>query len=102
MRGRIINEKTIIKRNPALAFSEVDGDVLIISTKDNCCYGLGDIGSFIWNMLSEDCKLTSIIKLLTENYKVNYSKCLEDVLELLNDMLTRDLIHIVYIEEMKI
>jgi hypothetical protein len=102
MRCSTITEKTKIRRNLSLQFNELDGDILITSPRDSCCYGLGSIGSFIWNMLADPCELTFIIKRLTKEYNVTYSKCLEDVIELIKDMHVRELINIIDEKEMNL
>jgi hypothetical protein len=94
MKEKVLNKESIISRDSNLIFSEIDGDIVLLSIENNNYYGLDEIGSIIWNMIETPYKLSEIINILTQQYDVDYSQCLEDVSILLNDLHKDGLINI--------
>lgn len=95
MAGRGINENSLVKRNNRLVFSEVDGEIIMISLEQGKYYGLETIGTEIWHMIKEPFKVKEIIDKLLELYEVSYETCSKEVKTLLDNMNREGLVHVI-------
>ena len=87
----ITKESTVI-RNKEVFASEIDNEVVMMHIKTGKYYGLDDIGSRIWEMMEEKIRVEDLIQQLLEEYEVSEEECTRDVLELLENLQTNDLI----------
>lgn len=72
--------------------TEVDGDVVMMSIAQGHYFGLDDIGSHIWKLIEQPVSVENVCETLCDEYAVERATCERDVLDLLNDMLERELI----------
>lgn len=83
---RLMQRSCIIERTPDVLYSEIDGEVVILSVKNEEYYYLNSIGSAIWHILETPCKMEKILSALLSNYDINEEKCLEDTASYLQDL----------------
>ena len=93
--------KTTISENTVISVAEeqitgdlLDGEVVILNMKDDVYYGLDQVGGRIWSLIQEPITIGEIIKNLLEEFDVEYQQCSEEVLALLEDMLSKGLIEV--------
>ena len=93
--------KTTISENTVISVTEeqitgdlLDGEVVILNMKDDVYYGLDQVGGRIWSLIQEPITIGEIIENLLEEFDVEYQQCSEEVLALLEDMLTKGLIEV--------
>jgi hypothetical protein len=91
--------KTTISKNTIISVAEdqisgdlLDGEVVILNMNDDVYYGLDQIGGRIWNLVQNPIALGKIIQILLEEFDVEYQQCFDDVIVLLEDMLSKGLI----------
>jgi hypothetical protein len=87
----ITKESTVIRNNEVFA-SEIDNEVVMMHIQTGKYYGLDDIGSRIWEMMEAKIRVEDLIQQLLEEYEVSEEECTRDVLELLENLQTNDLI----------
>ena len=87
-----LTEQTIIRRNPDILASDIDGEKVMMSIQQGEYYGLGKSGSFIWDNIEQPITIKDLADLITEKYEVNKEQCLQDILPFLNDLAEKKLI----------
>lgn len=75
-------------------FSDIDGEVIILSPEEDAYLSLDATGSRIWLLLQNAMSLDDLVNLLTEEYEVSAEDCLHDVQSFLEDMIQRQLIKV--------
>ena len=91
--------KTTISTNTIISVAEeqisgdlLDGEVVILNMNDDIYYGLDQVGGRIWNLVQTPITFGEIIQILLEEFDVDYQQCSDDVIALLEDMLSKELI----------
>jgi hypothetical protein len=72
----------------------LDGEVVILNMNDDVYYGLDQVGGRIWSLIQEPITFGEIIQTLQAEYDVDHQQCVQDVLALLEDMLSKGLIEV--------
>jgi len=88
-----INLETIIQQNKDILTSNIDGEKVMMSIRFGEYYGLGKIGSFIWDHIEEPIKISDLVNLITKKYEVDEEKCFNDIVPFLTDLLKKELIN---------
>ena len=85
---------SIIVRNNDIVFSDIDGDVIMMSIQKGKYYSMEEIGSRIWELIKDDMEVSTLCKVLCEEYNIEKEQCKIDVLKFLNDLAEENLIHV--------
>jgi hypothetical protein len=80
------------RKNPLLAWREIDGETVIISPSDNVMHELNETGSFIWRQIDGRCSAAEIAGMLAAEYEVPPEDALADTEALLQQLATRALL----------
>lgn len=87
-----IEENTLLRRNPDMLYSNMDGETVMMSVENGEYYGLDEIGARIWQLLENPESAETLARKLIEEYDVSWETCLSDVLEFLSIMAEKRLI----------
>lgn len=82
----------ILQRNPALAWREIEEEIVIISPAENIMHELNDTGGFLWKRIDGKRSAAELAELLAETYDVAPATALEDTGALLSELLSRKLL----------
>jgi len=66
----------------------------ILNTKRGIYYGLDPVGTQVWKLLQNPCKIADIHEFLIHEYEVEAERCQRDLLVLLEDLLKEGLIEV--------
>jgi hypothetical protein len=91
---KILTADVVVRDNEPIAAS-VDGETVILSAKAEAYFGLGEIGSDIWQRLATPRKVSDICADLTRDYDVESEICERDTVAFLTKLLEDRLIRIV-------
>ena len=80
------------RKNPALAWREIDDETVIISPGESVMHELNDTGSFVWRNIDGQRTAVDLASLLVEQYDVTQEVALTDTLGLLEELSTRKLL----------
>ena len=83
---------SVLQKNPALAWREIDEETVIISPADNIMHELNDTGSFLWKHIDGKRNASELASLLAATYEVAEQTALEDTKALLNELFERKLV----------
>mgnify|MGYP006281803067 FL=1 len=87
-----ITDETIVKRNPEMLASEIDGEKVMMSMDKGEYFGLNTVGSRIWELIEEEIEVNDLIGKMLEEFDVESSACKEDVIGFLNELNEKGLI----------
>ena len=89
-----INPETMLKRKQNQLFSEIDGEVVMLSVENSEYYGMDAVGSRIWQLLENERSYDNLIKTLLEEYEVTEEQCRTDSLAFLEQLFEKKLVEI--------
>jgi hypothetical protein len=89
---RQIGPETVLQRKADLLFSQIDGEVVMLSIENNEYYGMDKVGSRIWELLEHPVSLRRLVDKLMEEYDVSEGHCIVDTLEYLKKLEDRKLL----------
>lgn len=81
-------------RDLNIPFQEVQGRVVILSTKLSKSFELNETASFIWTCLKTNSSLNEIAESVTNEFEITFSDALIDSELLIKDLLERELIQV--------
>jgi hypothetical protein len=87
-----ISPQTVIKRNPQMVTSNIDGEIVMMSIDNSEYYGLDDIGSRIWELMENPILVDDLIGILLSEFEVEKNECISDTLDFLNNMTDKNLV----------
>jgi hypothetical protein len=87
-----IKNNTIIKRNPELVSSDVDGEKVMMSIENGEYFGLDPVGTRIWELIENPIEVNSLIEQLLEEFDVSRELCEQDTLEFLEHLFDKKLL----------
>lgn len=67
-------------------------EAAILNMKDGVYYGLNPVGARIWNLIQEPRKINDILDTLVDEYEVEREVCLADLIELMEQLLDKELV----------
>lgn len=89
-----INEYTEVTQATDIVAAGMDGETMMMRIESGKYYGLGSVGSRIWELISEPRPVAQIIDSLVAEYDVGPEQCRVDTLEFLNRLYEERLIKI--------
>ena len=90
-----IDRKTIVKRNPELVSSNLDGEIVMMSVESGEYFGLDSVGSRIWELIENPVEVDGVIGALLEEFEVSREQCEADTVEFLNQLFDKMLLVVV-------
>jgi hypothetical protein len=79
--------------------AEVDGEVVMLSERAGAYFGLDAIGSEIWKLLAQPCRVSDLCQSLAQRYDVEEDTLTRDVTAFLDDLLARNLVRVIHAAE---
>jgi hypothetical protein len=90
----MISNSTILIASKEQVSCNLNGESVILSLKKDSYYGLNNVGTFVWEMIKEPKTFRQIKDAILVKYEVNPDECERDLLELVNDLLDKELIQV--------
>jgi len=91
---REIGPGTILRRKQDQLFSEIDGEVVMLSVENSEYYGMDKVGSRIWQLIEKPVTLKELIGILLDEYEVTEEQCTEDTMKFLEQLMEKDLVEV--------
>jgi hypothetical protein len=89
-----LNLNCIVQRDPDVLAATVDQDIVMVSIANGFYYGVSDIARGIWEAIERPKRISDLVDELTETYNVDRSRCEEETLLFLDDLLTERLLQV--------
>ena len=87
-------DTTVVATDQSVS-SDLAGERVLLHLKSGVYYGLNEVGSHIWEALTEKTTLQAVVNHLEDIYDVERSVLEDDVLDLVIDLLDAGLVDIV-------
>ena len=87
-----LTESSTVRAVDHQTSAEVDGENVILDLEDGVYYGLNAVGTQVWNRIQDPTTVGEIVDDLTAEYDVDYERCFDDVVSLLEDLAENGLI----------
>jgi Coenzyme PQQ synthesis protein D (PqqD) len=87
-----ILESSVIKASSEQISSDLGGEAVILNLKSGVYHGLNEVGARVWNLIQNSCTVSEIKQTLLEEYEVEIEQCHNDLMALLAELLTAELI----------
>jgi hypothetical protein len=90
----IINDLSVISVTKEAVHCDLEDEVVILGLKDGVYYGLNPVGAFIWNLIQNPITVKEIKEAILDEYDVEEDVCETDLLELLTNLMDKNLIEV--------
>ena len=92
--NRPITSKSIVVAPANQVSSDLAGELIILSMETAQYYGLGPVGTRIWELMREPIQVARIQDAIEQEYEVGRDQCEADVLKLLHQLAAEGLIEV--------
>ena len=79
-------------RNPDLVSADMDGDTVMMSIELGEYYGIGGVGSRIWELLENPISVKEIVQTLCAEFEVEEATCESDLIGFLGRLRNHQLV----------
>ena len=90
-----VRSDSVVVRDSEPIFTTIDSEVVMLSPRAQAYFGLGMVGSEIWNAIEKPRRVDELCTALLQEFEVDADTCRREVLNFLNDLVERGLAHIV-------
>jgi hypothetical protein len=91
----IIGENTVISHAAGIIASDLDEKKVMMNIESGKYFGLDSVGSRVWELIEKPHTVRDLVMELLNEYDVEESTCLQDVLAFLNKLHDQGIIEIV-------
>ncbi len=93
MEKKISQNSTVVAIKDQVS-ADLGEEAAILNLKTSTYFGLNTVGTSIWNLIQEPKRVSEIWDAIIEEYDVESKQAKVDILELLQDLLTHELIEV--------
>lgn len=86
---------SVVRRNPEIVHSDMDGETVMMSVNEGNYYGLNGVGSQIWALLEQEMSVAAICTAMQAKFDVDEQQCQGDVAVFLDQMIAQKVIDVV-------
>jgi hypothetical protein len=86
---------SVIVRDGEPIATTIDDEVVMLSPRAQAYFGLGTVGSEIWNAIEQPRRVDEICAGLLQQFDIEAETCRREVLDFLNDLVERGLARVV-------
>ena len=93
-RNKPLSEESTVVVCSNLASCDLEGDAVILNLGTGLYHGLNDVGSSVWKRIQSPTSVAALRDALLAEYRVDADTCLSDLLAVLEEMRTAELIEV--------
>lgn len=86
-----LTRDTAVKRNPQLIAADMDGDTVMMSIESGEYFGLGGVGTRVWDLLAQPHTIAQLTQAICAEYEVDAATCEADIIRFLDELLANGL-----------
>jgi hypothetical protein len=75
-------------------FRELDGEAIILDLASGTYFGLDEVGTRLWMLLTESSSIRRVVEVMAGEYVVESAQLERDVLELVSQLVDRGLVKV--------
>jgi Coenzyme PQQ synthesis protein D (PqqD) len=84
----------VVKRDDKPICTTIDEEVVMLSPQAQSYFGLGVVGSAIWNEIERPRRVDELCAILQQEFDIDSDTCQRQVTEFINDLVERGLAHV--------
>ena len=92
--ARKITVNSIVVATKDQVSADLSGEAAILNLKSGVYFGLNAVGASIWKLIQEPRSVNEINDALVQEYDVDPDQCEKDLLALLEELLSKELIEV--------
>jgi hypothetical protein len=92
--NQLVSKHSIVLAVKDQVSADLAGEAVILNLKSGVYYGLNAVGGRVWQLLQEPRTVAAILDTLLEEYEVDRDSCDRDLLALLQELATAELIEV--------
>jgi hypothetical protein len=89
-----IRAQTLVRRAEGQVSTGLGAETVILGLPRGVYYGLSGVGPRVWELLEHPTSAEGIVERLVEEYDVEPSRCLDDVLSVLSQLRSEGLVSV--------
>ena len=86
--------RSLIRTSTAID-AEIDGEAILLSVEQSSVFGLGPVGTRIWQLVDRGIRVDDLCTTLTREFDVTPETCLEQVRAFLDELLSEGLVEVI-------
>ncbi len=90
-----LRKSSMVKVSTDSVHCDVEDEIVILEMNEGNYYGLNPVGAFIWNKIQNPTQVGEIEKAILEEYDVDPDVCERDLMNLLGELLEKNLIELI-------
>lgn len=87
-----MNIHTQYRRHPHVLAARVDDELVMTSMQAGNYYGIGGIGTLVWELLAEPRSIAELVEAVVADYDVERNQCTADLAGFLDRLVDLDLV----------
>ncbi|MDH3445204.1 MAG: PqqD family peptide modification chaperone [Deltaproteobacteria bacterium] len=91
MPNQILKTSTVVAAKGRV-WCDMAGEAVILNTDSGVYYGLNPVGARVWQLIQEPRTVQDLLRTLLETYDVSADRCELELISLLQELATKDLI----------
>lgn len=91
----VVRLDSVVVKDSEPITTTIDDEVVMLSPRANAYFGLGLVGSEIWNAIEQPRRVDDLCAGLVQQFEIDVDTCRREVLDFLNDLVDRGLARIV-------
>jgi hypothetical protein len=89
-----LNLDCTVQRDRETIAAETDQDIVMVSIANGAYYAVSDVARAIWEAIEQPKKVSDLVDDLSSSYNIDRSKCEEETLSFLRDLLSERLLQV--------
>ncbi|MCL4672321.1 MAG: lasso peptide biosynthesis PqqD family chaperone [Sphingomonadaceae bacterium] len=90
--NRLSSDQAREMRNPDLLAVEMDGDLVMMSIERGEYYGVGEVGTRIWELIERPQTLAELVAALCSEFEIGEAQCRSDIVAFLGELESNGLV----------
>lgn len=84
-----------LSRNPGMIATDMDGDTVMMSIERGDYYGIGGVGSRVWELLTQPVTVAQLVQTICAEFDVDEPTCQADMDKFVQALLQKGLVSLV-------
>lgn len=87
-----LSGSNLITASRNFVYCKVEDEMVLLGLEDGIYYGLNAVGSFIWDQIQQPKTIDEVRDAIIDEYDVKKDECENDLIELLYELIDRDIV----------
>lgn len=80
-------------------YQEVSGETVLLDLRNECYFGLNDVGTRVWQLLVETERPDEVLEIMRSEYEIEESVLKTDIEDLIRQLVEKKLLELIPVQE---